>query len=1031
MALNKQVININFSQGLDLKTDPWQLSSGRFLILENSVFDKSGRLTKRNGYGALEPLPDKSYTTITSYKGDLIAIGNSLQVYDEKSNIWIDKGYIRTVNFSVKELGRSETGVKTVFSDVSSNLICCSIIKDNDGTLYYQIVDTTSGQILVDLTIIGNPVFGYPIDTAYVYAVGNFFFIPFNYTTGGLYYWYCLTVSAQTLISSQQGNNTGYKLLASNVGSGSYFSGCVANNYLYFVYTFAPNGYMNFQTLSSSIVLSTSVPINVTPLAGSLTSQDVIKMCADVSGQQPIIWINYIAFNSSTSSNNLFTSAYNSALIQVLAPTAITDTLAVVSNIKQFTSSVDRNQNFIFFEIADTYDGTIVSNYICVFSIYVTGQALSAGRVIAYGLALASNAFVVPNIIVEPLSGFPLELGYVQYKVFVAAYFQNDPQKTLFILDYLGDVLAKLAYGNFFPNSLLPVVPVIGNNAYCPYLFQYQTNGLVSQANLALINYSTSEVPSYEIANCLHITSGILWMYDGTFPVELGFHLYPDYVKVVTATTGGSITQGTYTYYVTYEWSDAQGNIHRSAPSLPISIVVPAGTSTNKNTITVSNLRVTYKVSPYPVYIVIYRTSVNQPIPYCVNSGSNLIVNNTRTNTATFVDTLIDSDIAGETILYTYGGEVENIGPPACKSATIYKSRMFIIPSEYPNQIWFSKSVLQNTPVEFSDVLTIYTGPVISGQDVAGDNVTITSMDDKIILGKSNGAFCYLYGNGPDNTGANNDFSEPLPITSPVGCTNQLSIVPIPTGLMFESEGNGIWILRRDLITMFIGADVDDYKDRQVVTSINIPRQNEVRFSLDDGTILVYDYFYNQWTTFEDNKAICTENINGLQTLLLADGTVRQETLGSYHDAGKAVYMKFQTGWINAAGIQGFQRAYYMYILANYQSPHKLYVQIAYDYNPSPVQAELITPIQQNLVYGEDPVWGSSSPWGGDGTVEQWRVFFQRQKCQSFQITVTEVPYPGLAYDPGAGLTISSLNIVVGIKSGYARLRTGASTQTG
>src|SRR6185437_17021680 len=230
MALNKQVININFSQGLDLKTDPWQLSSGRFLILENSVFDKSVRLTKRNGYGALEPLPDKSYTTITSYKGDLIAIGNSLQVYDEKSNIWIDKGYIRTVNFSVKELGRSETGVKTVFSDVSSNLICCSIIKDNDGTLYYQIVDTTSGQILVDLTIIGNPVFGYPIDTAYVYAVGNFFFIPFNYTTGGLYYWYCLTVSAQTLISSQQGNNTGYKLLASNVGSGSYFSGCVANN---------------------------------------------------------------------------------------------------------------------------------------------------------------------------------------------------------------------------------------------------------------------------------------------------------------------------------------------------------------------------------------------------------------------------------------------------------------------------------------------------------------------------------------------------------------------------------------------------------------------------------------------------------------------------------------------------------------------------------------------------------------------------------------------------------------------------------
>jgi hypothetical protein len=44
MALQKVAIPINFSSGIETKQDPFQLSPGKFLALQNSVFTKGGML---------------------------------------------------------------------------------------------------------------------------------------------------------------------------------------------------------------------------------------------------------------------------------------------------------------------------------------------------------------------------------------------------------------------------------------------------------------------------------------------------------------------------------------------------------------------------------------------------------------------------------------------------------------------------------------------------------------------------------------------------------------------------------------------------------------------------------------------------------------------------------------------------------------------------------------------------------------------------------------------------------------------------
>ena len=74
MALQKQNLSVPFAGGLDTKTDPFQVSPGKFISLVNSSFDAGGKLTKRNGFAPITT-PTATPTSITTYKDGLIGIG--------------------------------------------------------------------------------------------------------------------------------------------------------------------------------------------------------------------------------------------------------------------------------------------------------------------------------------------------------------------------------------------------------------------------------------------------------------------------------------------------------------------------------------------------------------------------------------------------------------------------------------------------------------------------------------------------------------------------------------------------------------------------------------------------------------------------------------------------------------------------------------------------------------------------------------------------------------------------------------------
>lgn len=493
----------------------------------------------------------------------------------------------------------------------------------------------------------------------------------------------------------------------------------------------------------------------------------------------------------------------------------------------------------------------------------------------------------------------------------------------------------------------------------------------------------------------------------------------------LAAVPSGGIENGiNYYYQVTYEWTDNQGLAYRSAPSIPVPVTTASTGAVGSVLINVPTLRLTAKVAN-PVKIVIYRWSEGTQVYNQVTSIIAPLLNDTTIDQVSFVDPYNDSSIVGNNLIYTTGGVVEDVNAPASDIMTLFDTRLWLVDAEDRNTLWVSKQVIEQTPVEMSDLFTIYVAPNIGTTASTGPITALAPMDDKLIIFKNN-AIYYINGVGPNNLGTTavgcslGNYSQPTFITSVVGCTNQQSIVLTPNGLMFQSD-KGIWQVARDLQVTYIGSPVEDFNSSVVNSAVVVPETNYVLFTLSTGEYLMYDYYYSQWGTFVGAPAVSSCIYNGLHTILTPQSEILQETPGLYLDNTRPVLMSFTTSWINLASLQGYERFYECYLLAKYLSPHKLQVQVGYDYNPSIVHQAVITP---KLFSSSVPSpFGIPTPFGSRGNKEQERIHAKQQLCESFQLSVTEIFDSTMGAVAGAGFTMSGVACVVDIKKATRPIR--------
>lgn len=993
MAIQKQGFNIPFGQGIDTKTDPNQVMTGKMLALQNAVFNK-GYLQKRNGFADFTILPNANQTTITTLNGNLLATGSNLYAFASETNQWYNQGIIQPVNLTTQALVRNSTSQTATDAAVAPSGIACITYIDA-SVAYYQISDSVTGQLIIARTNLPTTA-----TNPRVYLLGRNFIITFIATVAGTPH--LRYISIPVLMSDTPTAAIDISTSVSSLTAG--YDAYVMNGRLYFAWDGNDGGgAIRMAYLTASLLVSS------THIITGHTST-LMSVTADIATGTGVVYATF--WNSSD--NNAYTTAVNQNLVQILAPTQ------VISNkvINEITSVADAMVCKIFYENAHNYSyAAIKSDFISKLSITQAGS-VSSTTVMLRSVGLASKAFI-------DVSGI----------VYMLVTYGGAFQPSYFLSDEAGNIIMRLAYSNaggYESSQVLPNISINDSIIQIPYLIkdllvavnktQGATNvaGIYSQTgiNLATFEINQSEQYSSEIARTLHLTGGMLWEYDAVKPVEHGFQVWPEDITVSTSGSGGFISAQQYFYVFTYEWTDGQGNLHRSAPSIPTGIVTSGATSTN--TINVPTLRLTYKTGQNPVRIVGYRWSAAQQNYYQFTSINSPVLNDTTVDSVVVTDTLADASILGNTLLYTTGGVIENIAAPANIASTLYRNRLMLIDAEDENLIWYSKQVVQGTPVEMSDLLTMFISPTIGAQGSTGGAKALASMDDKFIIFKKD-AIYYVTGNGPDATGANNDFSEPIFITATVGCSNPKSIVMTPSGLFFQSD-KGIWLLGRDLSTQYVGASVEAYNDFEVKSALSIPATNQIRITLEDGTVLMYDYYYSQWGTFNGIPAISATLYQGLHTYLRAEGLIRQETPGVYLDGSNPVLLSFTTAWLKLTGLTGFQRAYRFYFLGNFISPHKLNIQIAYDYDPSVTQTTIITPINFRPAYGLTSPYGGGGVYGGPSAIEEWPVYLNRQKCQSFQIIVTEVFDASFGVMAGAGFTMSGLNLVIGGKTTYPKL---------
>jgi len=484
-------------------------------------------------------------------------------------------------------------------------------------------------------------------------------------------------------------------------------------------------------------------------------------------------------------------------------------------------------------------------------------------------------------------------------------------------------------------------------------------------ATLSKINYNRS-VPnqSQEIADSLIIPGGIVTQYQHGYAQEAGFLQAPyrlylylggivSMVEVATATpvfAKGNV----YNYVAVFSNRDLSGRVYKSGISKQLQVTI---TNTGVNTgYDALNLLVPFNTTTNAdgsaLQVEVYRTTNNGTVFYKV-SGQDpsanypFILNNIGQGPfSAFRDTITDDNLTDNELLYTTGGVLENTPAPACTIMEVYKNIIFMAGLENPYNIQYSKVVGYNTAVDFNDTLILET-PTTGGPVSA-----LKGMDDKLFIFKNTSI--YFIAGGQNNftsylrTRAGGVTNMELPVlSSDIGCINKNSCVLTPIGIMFKSN-RGIYLISRNMQLEYIGAPVQEYNNLVINDSCLYAKEGEVRFITERTDCIVYNYERDVWYTFSQHSgtscSVIDEQyyyINDVDRLLVESD--------EYDDDGSSVPLVLETGWMSFAKVQGFQRVYRMLILGNYKSAHQLRVKIAYNYDDTWVDEQIVTITDPNV----------------------------------------------------------------------------------
>lgn len=454
-------------------------------------------------------------------------------------------------------------------------------------------------------------------------------------------------------------------------------------------------------------------------------------------------------------------------------------------------------------------------------------------------------------------------------------------------------------------------------------LLRNSSSSTLLQIGLAMVtaDYDMRRVLSgAEVPGALVVGGGVVGQWDGQRLLQVGALTRPTITGVTTSASGGSMSNGTYLLIAVPFMTDAQGKRHWGAPSDPFAVTLSGGGSSQQiDSIAVSGESRCFVFSTIASGTDYFRASDQAA------SG------------ASVPRTCSDADLQTRERIYTYGGVLPNARPDTGGIVGRFGDRILFNDPEDDSILWCQKPPSSGYGPEFSDEL-YHSIPATGGPVTAiHDNV------DKCVVFKER-MIAAFSGDGYTANGQGG-YSTTEVLYDHLGCPGPWAAVSTPIGIMFDTGGQGIWLLGRDLSLSYVGEGVDAYKSYAVRSCLVVPNESEVRWLIDNDTVLVFHYDRQVWSVaspFECWDMILVRNEPVfLRKSTYGNGGVYVERDGIYSDAMSgaidsslaSLTHQAEMGWLNFAGVQGYMRMWRALFTGEFGAAHQMLLTAKYDYD--------------------------------------------------------------------------------------------------
>lgn len=990
--LQKQVIQFPFSQGVDTKTDPKQLQAPKVVVLQDMDFESPGQLAQRPGFSELS---QSKFAGGSVSSGDypVDALANSKQIalrckdtiltYSDTKAKWFSQNAPTPMTYSKTVLaaglfstiaGYTANASYEAFAYFDGDLRV--IVRDkSDGTVAYSGTITISLSA-ISMCICNNQVFIYAGYTAFALKEYKINLTTMVRTDTTINFDNVAEISVAPL-ETRQRVMVAYRTTANDfyVFAGDAGGGAVAtigpleagaHEASPFVTTKDGSSAANdrlfvFYTGTASVtpkvkVYDANLNLIGTGTSGSWTNMVGPPLCAGV-------------FRAGNINGTIrgYLCKYDSAntLVTVLDYFSVSDSGVVTSsgtsnNLGPINSLIAFPPQYFQSKIFATSVDIFSQNYITVTEGPTTNAGDQPEAVFGGGLTL-----------------YPVANGIY-----------TDTNAIEFVgLEKLNQVTATTAEYRF-----------------AKYRMEYAFPGFAS--------FSTGKAVLQD--GTLYMAGPQPLCFDGRTVCELGFNIAPTIFGTVR-TGAGSIAAGTYSYVGVHEWYDANGNLHRSAPSSPDEYVLALA-----GTIRVSFNPIAFTGKTGAIGIGVYRTTDGGSTYYRVGSLytaiSGLGVH------YSLDDNLTDAEILSNAILYTTGDVLPNAPPPASTFIHAHGTRILLVSGEDENKVLVSKTYQPLTAPEFNEDVFIRFAKGSYGVKA------LATLDEKLIAFKTDKIYAVV-GDGPNDLGQGSSYTDPQEVQCDTGISEVRSVISFPGGVIFKTV-RGWYLLDRGMNVKFIGAEVSRFNSLVVSGAVLVPSRNQVRLFHYGSATLVYDYIAGLWSVATGQEAIGACIWNGTEAYVTSAGLVRYKASNQWLEGTSMMAPKVVTSWISLGGIQGFQRIYEAAILGELRNRHTMRVRVGYDFDPAWKEEYLIDSNAASVTtqLTDSSYYGDTTSLGGqpDKTL-QYKIRPYIQKCQSirFQIELLNPGYLSGVYSNTELARISGIALTVGVKGGTKRLEVG------